>query len=251
LIPSIIAVAVLFPQVRRLSRTLPDDEHTTVVVQAHHELPRLVTRTTTSVALSLGTLTVTPFMVTAAAGPTEGAVYSLCLAIVQSLDFVGAALGVSLVVHASAKADEAGQMAMAVFKRTAIVVGGGAIALVVVAPYVLRILNASYIDLHGPAVVAILAVGSFARCIYVIWAALQRSRRRMRSVLILNSVAAVFVFASMTFFAQHWGAVGAAIVIAAAQIILSAGAGSHLAWSHFRGASTPATALSNSAGAQS
>lgn len=235
LVPSVVAVVLLYPQVKRLSRGITDGEHITVVLGAHRELPRLVTRTTTSVGLSLGTLTVTPFIVTAAAGPAQGAAFSLCLSIVQSLDFVGAAMGVSLVVHASARADDAARMALAVFKRTALVVGSGAVALIVVAPYVLRLLNARYIDLHGPAVVTILALGSFSRCVYVIWAALQRSRRRMRGLLSLNAVAAALVFASMPSFAGRWGAVGAAIVIAAAQIVLSVGAGLHVMWSHRAG----------------
>lgn len=234
LVPSVVAVGVLFPYVRRISHTLRDDGSVTVVTEALDEMPKLVTRTTTSVALSLGTLTVTPFMVTAAAGPVQGAVFSLCLSIVQALDFVGAAMGVSLVVHAAANANAAGRMALSVFKRTVTVVGAGALALVVVAPYVLRVLNARYIDLHGPAIIAILAVGSFARSIYVIWAALQRARRRMRDLLLLNSLAAAFVFSTMTYSAHRWGAVGAAGVIAGAQLILSAGALIHLAFSALR-----------------
>ena len=240
LLPSIVAVCVLFPCVRRISRTLRDDGSVTVVTGALAEMPKLVTRTTTSVALSLGTLTVTPFMVTAAAGPVQGAVFSLCLSIVQALDFVGAAMGVSLVVHAAANAAEAGRMAMSVFKRTVGVVGAGALVLVVVAPYVLRVLNARYIDLHGPAIIAILAVGSFSRSIYVIWAALQRARRRMRDLLLLNALAATFVFSSMTYSAHRWGAVGAAGVIAGAQVILSVGALLHLALHRPRAGSDPA-----------
>jgi O-antigen/teichoic acid export membrane protein len=224
MLPSIAAIAVLYPRVRGLSRTIADDPHTTVIADADREVPKLVTRTTTSVALSLGTLTLTPFIVTATAGPSQGAVFSLCLSIVQAMDFVGAALGVSLVVHASAKASEAAAMALGVFKRTALIVGLAGIALVCVAPFVLRMLNPSYVHLRGPLVVAVLALGSFARVIYVIWAALQRARRNMRTLLILNAVAAAFVLITLPFAADSEGAVGAAVVIAAAQVILSAGA---------------------------
>ncbi len=233
LIPSVIAVVVLYPQVRRLSRT-KGHAGAVFVPDALAQLPRMVKRTTTAVGLSLGTLTVTPFVVTAVAGPTQGAVFALCLSVVQALDFVGAAMGVSLVVHASPYAAEAGKMAMAVFRRTAAVVGLGAVALIVVAPFVLRMLDPTYVNLHGAAVIALLAVGSFGRTIYVIWAALQRARRTMRTLLVLNSIASVFVFASVGPMAAHRGAVGAAIVIAAAQIILSLGALLDLLWRRIR-----------------
>jgi O-antigen/teichoic acid export membrane protein len=229
LIPSVLAIAVLFPQVTRLARVpQPRTEPIVAVAGSLGELPRLVRRTTTSVALSLGTLTVTPFIVTAAAGPSQGAVFSLSLSVVQSLDFVGAALGVSLVVHASTAADQSGDMALAVFKRTAAVVGLGAAALIAVSPLVLRALNPRYVTLRGAEIITILAVGSFVRCVYVIWAALQRARRQMRALLMLNAVAATSVLATMAPVAHHWGAVGAALVIAAAQVILSAGAALHL-----------------------
>ena len=207
----------------------------TIVGGAPDQLPRLVIRTTTSVALSLGTLTATPFIVTAAAGPKDGAVFSLGLNIVQSLDFVGAALGVSLVVHASSRAAESGRMALGVFKRTAAVVGLGAIALVAVSPFVLRLLNPSYVHLHGPALIAVLAIGSFLRTPYVIWAALQRSRRDMRPLLVLNSIAAMVVFALLPLAAHRWGAIGAGVVVALAQAILSAGCGLHMLMTYRRG----------------
>jgi O-antigen/teichoic acid export membrane protein len=100
--------------------------------------------------------------------------------------------------------------------------------LIAVSPLVLRALNPRYVTLRGAEIITILAVGSFVRCVYVIWAALQRARRQMRALLMLNAVAATSVLATMAPVAHHWGAVGAALVIAAAQVILSAGAALHL-----------------------
>jgi O-antigen/teichoic acid export membrane protein len=229
LIPSVLAIAVLYPQVARIARLpAPVRDAGLAVPDSLGELPRLVRRTTTSVALSLGTLTLTPFIVTAAAGPSQGAVFALGLSVVQSLDFVGAALGVSLVVHASTAAAESGGMALAVFKRTAAVVGVGAVALIAVSPFVLHALNPRYVTLHGAAIITILAVGSFVRCGYVIWAALQRARRQMRVLLLLNAVAALSVLATLPPVADRWGAVGAAVVVASAQVVLSAGAAVHV-----------------------
>jgi O-antigen/teichoic acid export membrane protein len=234
LVPSVLAVAILYPQVKRLARLGRNEAPVPSGPNVLSELPKMVARTTTSVALSLGTLTVTPFLVTASAGPTQGAVFALCLSVVQSLDFVGAALGVSLVVHASPHGSQAGKMALAVFRRTVVVVGFGAVALVALAPVLLNLLNPAYGELHGVAVIAILAVGSFSRSVYVIWAALQRARRNMKPLLILNGVASVCVFTTVAPMARHWGAIGAAVVIAFAQIVLSGGALISLLRAHLR-----------------
>ena len=227
LLPCVLAVAVLFPQVRRLSLG-PADPARVVIVDAPFQLERLAKRTTISIALSLGALTLTPFIVAAAAGPTEGAVFSIGLAITQSLDFVGAALGVSLVTHTAGASDGQAAMAFRVFKRTVAIVGMGAVGLVLVAPRILPLLNDSYSDLHGAQVITILVIGSVARTGYVIWASLQRARRRMRELIVLNATAAGFVLVTLAPVAARWGAVGAAGTILVAQLILTTGAGVHL-----------------------
>lgn len=227
-LPTLGAIAVLRPQVRRLAAGRPDGPGT-IGADAVTELPRLAARTTTSIAMSLGVLTATPFLVTAAAGPTEGAVFSLGLAIVQSLDFVGAALGVSLVVHAAGAGADGAHMARMVFARSAAIVGTAAIALVALTPFVLRLLNPRYLHLHGVAVIALLAFGSVSRCGYVIWAALQRARRRMRALMAFNAVAAALVLAAIVPVADRWGAVGAAALVAAANLLLSLCAAGHVA----------------------
>ena len=226
LLPCVAAIAVLRPQVRRLAARQEGRAHT---VDAVRELPRLALRTTVSLAMSLGVLTATPFLVTAAAGPEHGAVFSLALAIVQSLDFVGAALGVSLVVHASGHDADGGRMARVVLVRTAGIVGGGAVVLVLLAPFALRLLDGRYLQLHGVAVIGLLALGSASRCGYVIWAALQRSRRQMRALLTLNAVAASLVLAAIVPVASRWGAVGAAALVASANVFLTVCAGVHVA----------------------
>jgi len=229
LLPCVLAVAVLLPQVRRLAAGAGPDSGRTTIEDAPAHLQQLVKRTTASIAMSLGALTITPFIVTAAAGPAQGAVFSLGLAIVQSLDFVGAALGVSLVVHASGAEGADRDMAVAVLKKTAALVTAGAVVLVVIAPWVLRILNPTYEHLHGVRVITILAVAAVLRPAYVIWASLQRARRRMRSLLVLNALASSFALTAMAPIAARWGAVGAAGTIVAAQLILSIGACVHVA----------------------
>ena len=226
LVPCVAAVAVLRPQVRRLAAR---HEGRTAAVDAVGELPRLALRTTVSIAMSLGVLTATPFLVTAAAGPERGAVFSLALAIVQSLDFVGAALGVSLVVHASGAGADSARMARTMLARAVAIVGGGAVVLVLLSPIALRLLDGRYLQLHGVAVIALLALGSASRSGYVIWAALQRARREMRALLTLNAVVASVVLATIVPVASRWGAVGAAALVAGANVFLTVCAGVHVA----------------------
>jgi O-antigen/teichoic acid export membrane protein len=159
-------------------------------------------------------------------------VFSLGLAIVQSLDFVGAALGVSLVVHAAGAAEDGARMARVVFARTAVIVGGGAVVLVLLSPFVLGLLDRRYLQLHGVIVITLLAFGSVTRCAYVIWAALQRSRRRMRALMTFNAVAASLVLIAIAPVAQRWGAVGAAALVAGANLLLSLCAAGHVAAGH-------------------
>jgi O-antigen/teichoic acid export membrane protein len=228
LVPSLIAVAFVLPALRQMAR--PPAPAAAAVADPLRQLPHMARRTIVSGALTLGTLTASPFLVTASAGPTQGAVFSLGLSIVQSLDFVGAALGVSLVVHASAAVHDSGRMALIVFKRTAAVVGAGAVVLVGAAPFLLHVLNPRYLHLHGALVIAILAAGSVTRCLYVIWAALQKARRAMRAMLVYNCIAAGYVLVVIAPVGARWGAVGAAAVVASANALLSAFAAGHLIW---------------------
>ena len=227
LLPCTVAVAVLFPQVRRLAAGAPAASDRATIDGAPAELKELVKRTTAAIAMSLGARTVTPFIVTAAAGPIQGAVFSLGLAIVQSLDFIVAALGVSLVLHASGAEGADERVALAVFKRTVAVTVVGAAGLIAIAPSVLHLLNPSYEDLKGARVIAILALGTVAATGYVIWSSLQRARRRMRALLVLNAVVSTLGLAAMVPVAARWGAVGAASTILAAQVFLSIGAAVH------------------------
>jgi O-antigen/teichoic acid export membrane protein len=235
LIPAGVAVVVILPKVLRLARrgdlevrrTRADAETNQA---AFRQLRALVWRTTLSVALTLGALTFLPFVVTAVSGPTQGAVFALCLSITQSLDFVGAAFGVSLVVHASTPGADSVRLARIVFLRAVSIVGAGALVLVVASPLVLRVMNPAYLELRGVAVIVILAASSVLRTVFVTWSALQRSRRAMRPILILNSVGAITLYATVPVLSGRWGAIGAALSLAGAQTVLSLGAALHLAW---------------------
>ena len=233
-LPGAAAVGVLLPKLRAMARKSDAAVRTATAMQsgaAAHVVRRqfdaLTLRTTASVALTLGSLTFLPFVVTVLGGATQGAVFALCLSVNQSLDFVGSALGVSLVVHASTQGADGARMARQVLYRAALIVGAGGIALIAVAPLVLRVMNPAYLGLHGVEVIAILCAGSLLRTGFVTWSALQRSRRHLRPVLLLNTAGALTLYATLPTLCHAWGAVGAAISLATAQTVLTIGAALH------------------------
>lgn len=229
IVSAAIVVVVLRPAIKRIiekSKDLPTDS-TMSEGEALSAFNKFVLRTLTSVALSLGILTLTPFMVTAYAGPSQGALFALSMSIVQTLDFIGSAMGVSLVVHASNKPAEAEVMARNILKKAVILATAGAIVISVAAPMGLEFLDPKYGHLGGAHVIALLCIGSVIRTFYMVWAALQRSRRNMKALLILNFVTGGILLGTLPSFCERWGAIGGAYSLLLAQVMLSGGAVVH------------------------
>jgi O-antigen/teichoic acid export membrane protein len=236
-IPVIAVVLVLRPAIRRLVKSGKELPETTALTEAEalREFNRMVVRTLTSVALSLGVLTLAPFLVTAFAGPSQGALFSLSLSIVQLLDFIASSLGVSLVVHASSTPHETAAMARSILVRGTILAAVGAVLITAFAPLGLRILNAQYGSMDATGVIAVLCAGSLLRIGYVVWSAVQRSRRRMRALLALNLISASVFLAIIPGLSHGHGALGSAVALLIGQFILSAGAAVHFITTGHRG----------------
>lgn len=231
-ISAALVVVFLRPRVNRIVHAAEGLPTTTVfsVREALREFDRFVPRTLLSVALTLGVLTLTPFLVTAFAGSSQGALFALSMAIVQTLDFIGSALGVSLVVHASNEPESAVLMARAVLLKALCFAIPGAIAISAIAPFGLGMLDPRYSEMGCAAVISVLCVGCVIRTVYMVWAALQRSRRTMRPLLVLNSITAVVVLGCIPTFCERAGALGGALALLLAQIVLSGGAAAHFVY---------------------
>lgn len=197
--------------------------------QALGEFNSLVIRTLASTALSLGVLTLAPFMVTAFAGPIQGALFALSLSIVQMLDLVGAALAVSLVVHGSGTPDETATMARSILIRGLLLISVGGVLITAAAPLALRLLDAQYGSMGATAVIGALCAGSFIRVVYVVWSAVQRARRKMKALLTLNFISASAFVLIMPVMCHTYGAFGGALAVLVGQLLLSGGATVHFA----------------------
>ncbi|MDH3011675.1 hypothetical protein QEN40_13950 [Gordonia alkanivorans] len=214
---------VLRPMIRRIVETgegLPA-QGALSGDQAMVEFHRVVTRTTALSGLNLGVLSLTPFLVTLFAGPAEGARFALVFAIVSTLDFIGASMAVSLVVHASGEPESAASMAKKILLRSGVVTGVGTIGLVVVVPGALHLLNPAYGVTETLVVVLILCAGSILRLPYLVWAALQQARRRLRAPLTFSGATAILLFALMPGLCGSLGAAGGAWAILLHQAALT------------------------------
>jgi O-antigen/teichoic acid export membrane protein len=159
------------------------------------------------------------------------------------LDFMGAALVVSLVVHASSTPAEAGAMARAILIRVLVLAVTGGLALSLVAPTALRWLNPHYGSMGATAVIAVLSVGTVFRCTYMVWAGLQRSRRNMKMPLLFNFFCAVLLLSIMPALTSDHGALGGAIALLLSQLAVITAICGHVLVTRRRGrrASVPGT----------
>lgn len=224
-----VVVLVLAPMIRRT--LLAEDLPTATQLPAPRsfgEFNRLAVSSLASVGLSLGVLLLSPFLVTVFGGPSQGALFALSLSVVQALDLIGAAMGVSLVVHASGASVHTWALARPVLIRTAAMVTAVAVLLAVAAPIALTLLNPAYGAMGASGVIALLCAGSVVRVLYMVWAAMQLARRNMKALLILNVVTAALFFALVPVMAAGHGAIGGAFALLVAQSVLSAGAVAHI-----------------------
>jgi O-antigen/teichoic acid export membrane protein len=198
------------------------------------EFNRLVVRTITSATLSLGVLNLTPFLVTVLAGPSQGALFAIALSITQTLDFVIAALAVSLIVHASGAPEQATTMARTVLIRANTVAIVGAVIIVPLAPLALQLLNAQYGAIGANRVIALLSFACVIRTVYTVWAALERSRRNMKAILVLDFVSAALLLAVLPGLCHVSGAIGGAFALLLADLLRTAGAVTYFVTAHRR-----------------
>lgn len=243
---AILMVAILRPTIVRVidsGNDLPDVS--TAGAISTRTFDRFVAQTTVSSALSMGLVNVTPFVVTVFSGPKEGALFALSLSIVQALDFMGAALVVSLVVHASSAPAEAGKMARAILIRVVALALTGGLGLVLVAPTALRWLNPHYGSMDATAVIAVLSLGTVFRCTYMVWAGLQRSRRNMKMPLLFNFFCAVLLLSIMPALTSDHGALGGAIALLLSQLAVISAICGHVFFTRRRARRTSVPATSN------
>jgi O-antigen/teichoic acid export membrane protein len=229
--------------IRPISRFIssPDSlsaEATISEEEAVSSFKRLSTQMVTNAALAWGPPLLAPFLVSAIAGPTQGAFFALCLTFAQLIDIVTAAMSWSLAVHASSQPEQSRSMARTVLIRMLAIAALGFVCLFLVVPVVLPFLNPQYGGMKIREVIVLLCAASIVRCFYQVWSDLQLSRRKMSQPVVVNIVSAITLFALMPLFASNYGAVGGAMAYFALRLIGAISAGVFLFFSshtHQRG----------------
>jgi hypothetical protein len=91
----------------------------------------------------------------------------------------------------------------------------------------LRLVDPIYGEMGAAGVIAVLCAGSVIRVIYIVWSGLQRARRKMTMLLILNFITGSMLFAIIPGLAGRYGALGGALAVLIPQTVLSLGAVVH------------------------
>lgn len=229
IVSTIVAVIILRPAVARAVGDTDDLPPASMTdARAGRTFNAFVAQTVSCAALNLGLLTLTPFLVTAFAGPSQGALFALALSIVQALDLVVTSLTASLVVHASSVPEQAATMARAVLTRTLALVIAGAVAVAAVAPAALSLLDREYGAMGATGVVAVLCVACVLRAVFTVWAGLQRARRNIKAPLMFYIVSGAVLMLLMPGLCGAHGALGGAYAILLSQAVLTVAAVVHV-----------------------
>jgi O-antigen/teichoic acid export membrane protein len=236
-VPAGMAVVILLPIIDRMSRNARKSRHAVRswiprvdelsgtgldYRDAHRAFNRLAVRTLCAVALTLGALTFLPFVVTVVGGPTQGALFALAWGMASVLDYASHGVATALLVHTAESQGREPELTGHALRPTLTLVIVGALAVVGLCGPVFTALNATYVALHGIAVVGILCLASVLRVVYFIWVSGQQARQEMTPVLRLNGVGAIVMYSLVICFAGHDGALVGATAMAASQAVLSA-----------------------------
>jgi O-antigen/teichoic acid export membrane protein len=127
-------------------------------------------------------LTVLPLVVVALLGARSNAFFYLPLLIVSAFDALFANACTSLIVAGSSEVSRQTELARLMARRGLLLLLPGAVALVVLTPYVLLVFGSDYAD-HATTMMRLLAIASVPRAAHSLYAALARFRGDGRAIL--------------------------------------------------------------------
>jgi O-antigen/teichoic acid export membrane protein len=127
-------------------------------------------------------LTVLPLVVVALLGARSNAFFYLPLLIVSAFDALFANACTSLIVAGSSEVSRQTELARLMARRGLLLLLPGAVALVLLTPYVLLVFGSDYAD-HATTMMRLFAIASVPRAAHSLYAALARFRGDGRAIL--------------------------------------------------------------------
>lgn len=239
LIPSALAALVVTAYIipKLLARSAPLRMTSTTVdrsIPQRRDLAGFAFRDGIASSMTLGIVLALPFITTWIAGPVEGAMLALTLAISQGLDFVSIGVGTALTTDLSQSSTMTVPRVRKAWLLSFLVVAAGGTLVIAISSTLLPVFGSQYDTAMLQTILAVLVVGSVARVSYVIWTALLRAQRRTSALLRVNSTVSLFTLPAILLLTTHFDALGAAAGLASGSVLLGAFSAFALFRFHFR-----------------
>ncbi|GAB2457012.1 O-antigen/teichoic acid export membrane protein [Conyzicola lurida] len=228
IVPALIAVivvnVVVLPRaLNRRERTLdlePDPAETPSLADLRAKFLAFTVRDGASSTLNLGIGLSLSFIVTALAGPAQGAVFAICYQIGLVLDLVVIGVSGSLTIN-SAGGNSGGQIAFRMWRRVLLCVAVIAAVLIAGSPVLLGVFGPYYVENDGAVVLGLLVVGSVIRTAFEVWTGLMRAQHRTTELLVWNAVGAAVLLPAVFILTPIFGAVGTAVGVLLSTVVLA------------------------------
>lgn len=218
-VAAVVVCAFIIPTVLRQPR-LQEQAADARSAPARKDIAMFALRDGTAGTMSLGLVMALPFITTWIAGPVEGAMFALALALSQGLDFVSVGVGTAMTTDLSRSTAVAAARVRKAWFLCAMVVASGASFVIFTSPVLLIVFGTQYDKDQLGAILAVLVCGSVARVSYVMWTALLRAERRTGTLLKVNSAVTLVTLPLILVFTAQWDALGAAAGLALGSFIL-------------------------------
>ncbi|MFT4029244.1 MAG: oligosaccharide flippase family protein [Protaetiibacter sp.] len=220
IVPAAVAGVIAWSLVSPRHARAEEGNDRRVSPELRREFTLFVTRGGIASGVYVSTFLLLPALVTAFAGPEQGAVYALAAQLAATIDLVTHSFGSSFARHASADGRSRTGL-VRIWLRTATIAAIAAVGLVAVAPVILWILGDFYVEAGGWAVIALLAATSVINTVVTMWASSLRARRATATLLVWALVNSAVLVAGVWFAAGPYGAMGAATVVLVISALMS------------------------------
>ncbi|MGH9188360.1 MAG: phosphotransferase, partial [Acidimicrobiales bacterium] len=172
----------------------------------------------TAALVSTGLISVLPILVLATAGAEAAAFFSLAWSIAYALFLVSRSMATSLLVESAFEPTRLGEYSFRVAKQTARLLVPTVLAVVVAAPLVLRLFGARYAA-EGTTLLRLLALAALPSIITTVYAAVERARGRMATLVWTTLVLNLGALSLSTLLLARYGITGIGMAWLATQSV--------------------------------